>query len=102
MRNSKLDARNRTRCSFSRITKGFGFNAIANSAGFLNGLGNANETVASPGSENYFLGGYDWTISNKDSLFASYIHDKGGLLQPFSGGSWEAMLLWGRRPTVFR
>jgi Carboxypeptidase regulatory-like domain len=61
------------------------FNAIANSAGFLNGLGNANETVASPGSENYFLGRYDWTISSKDSLFASYVHDKGGLLQPFSG-----------------
>src|SRR6202043_4105429 len=61
------------------------FNAIANSAGFLNGLGNANQTVASPGSENYFLGRYDWTISNNDSLFASYVHDKGGLLQPLSG-----------------
>jgi len=39
----------------------------------------AYETMKSPGSENYVVGRWDWTISSKDSMFARYLYDEGNL-----------------------
>ncbi len=38
------------------------------------------------GNEDYFLGRFDWVISEKDSFFARYISDKSSFLEPFGGG----------------
>lgn len=50
-------------------------------------LGNGTEQMAvtaqSPGMENYVVGRYDWTMSEKDSLFARYVFDGASLKDPF-------------------
>ncbi len=49
------------------------------------GTGDITQTATEPGAENYFVGRYDWTISNPDSLFARYLFDNGTLTEPFYG-----------------
>ena len=44
-------------------------------------------TVASRiGNEDYFLGRFDWVISEKDSFLARYISDKSSFVEPYGGG----------------
>ncbi len=38
------------------------------------------------GNEDYFLGRFDWVISDKDAFFARYISDKSSFVEPFGGG----------------
>ncbi len=57
------------------------------SSGVITGLVTCQETAQSPGSENYVVGRYDWTISPKDSVFARYLRDGGGLYLPFVNAS---------------
>jgi hypothetical protein len=64
---------------------GFVRNLDAN--GFNTGLITGQFQTQQPGSENYLVGRYDWTISQKDSLFGRYLSDGGDQLFPFSGSS---------------
>jgi hypothetical protein len=59
------------------------------------GIGSIVETGNQPGSENYVLSRYDWTISSNDSIFARYLGDVADLNEPFAG----AFNLW---PTINR
>ena len=38
------------------------------------------------GNEDYFLGRFDWVISDKDSFLARYISDKSNFVEPYGGG----------------
>src|SRR5579871_2387506 len=49
------------------------------------GLGQVTEVANQPAHENYVLARFDYTLSDKDSLFLRYISDKADLLEPFSG-----------------
>jgi len=50
-------------------------------------LGQVTEVAGEPAHENYVLGRFDYTLSDKDSLFLRYFSDKAGLLQPFSNAT---------------
>ena len=58
--------------------------------GLPTGTGTIIESGNQPGSENYVLARYDWTISSKDSFFIRYLNDVANLTEPFSG----AFALW--------
>ncbi|MBV9768953.1 MAG: TonB-dependent receptor, partial [Bryobacterales bacterium] len=51
------------------------------------GVGTYTSVASQPGSENYFLGRFDYIFSDKDSLFARYVRDTASLTEPFSGSS---------------
>jgi hypothetical protein len=50
-----------------------------------NGTGTLSQNASQPGSENYVLGRYDWTFSQKDSFYARYLFDFADLTEPFAG-----------------
>lgn len=50
-----------------------------------NGTGTLAQNATQPGRENYVLGRYDWTISEKDSFYARYLFDFADLTEPFAG-----------------
>ena len=49
------------------------------------GIGGITETGNQPGTENYVLARYDWTISANDTIFARYLGDVANLIEPFAG-----------------
>ena len=51
------------------------------------GVGQVNEVDTTRGHEHYALGRIDYTLSQKDSLFARYVTDTALLLEPFSGSN---------------
>jgi hypothetical protein len=51
------------------------------------GIGSLTEVDSQSGSENYFLGRFDYTFSSKDSLFMRYVRDTANLVEPFSGSN---------------
>jgi outer membrane receptor protein involved in Fe transport len=48
------------------------------------GIGSIVENANQIASENYFLGRFDYTLSEKDSVYARYILDKANLQEPFT------------------
>src|SRR5262249_25654626 len=50
-----------------------------------NGTADVTLTASSPGSENYVMGRYDWTLSSNDSLFVRYLFDDATLNDAFYG-----------------
>ncbi len=58
--------------------------------GLPTGTGTILESANQPGSENYVLARYDWTISSADSIFTRYLNDVANLTEPFAG----AFALW--------
>jgi hypothetical protein len=46
------------------------------------GIGNAFQTGSEIGNENYLLGRFDYTLSEKDSIFARYVLDKSTFTNP--------------------
>jgi hypothetical protein len=63
------------------------FTANYGTNGLPNGIITAQETRQQPGSENYIMGRYDWTLSQADSFFARYLYDGGTNYEPFIGGT---------------
>jgi hypothetical protein len=51
------------------------------------GIGTATSVASQVGNENYFLGRFDYSFSEKDSLFARYVRDTANLVEPFSGAN---------------
>jgi hypothetical protein len=51
------------------------------------GIGKSTQVANQTAHENYVLGRFDYTLTEKDSLFARYISDKAGLFEPFSGSN---------------
>jgi len=56
-----------------------------------NGVGQTSEVSTQPVTENYFLGRFDYTLSDKDSIFVRYVSDTAQVTSPFSG---SAIPLW--------
>ena len=59
---------------------------ILTKAGANTGTANITEIGQKPGSENYVVARYDWTLSTSDSIFARYLIDGANLVSPFDGG----------------
>lgn len=51
------------------------------------GIGKSTQVASQTAHENYVLGRFDYSLTEKDSLFARYISDKAGLFEPFSGSN---------------
>lgn len=56
------------------------------------GVGQVAQVAKSDGHEDYFLGRFDYTLSDRDSLFARYVRDTAGIFDPFAGAN---IPLWG-------
>ncbi len=57
-----------------------------------NNIGTSVQTAVQPSNDNYFLGRFDYNLSDKDSFFGRYISDKVDYSEPFGGGPiplWE-------------
>jgi outer membrane receptor protein involved in Fe transport len=50
------------------------------------GVGQFQSVATQAGDEDYLIGRADYTLSNKDSLFARYVNDRAMFHDPFSGG----------------
>jgi hypothetical protein len=50
-----------------------------------NGTAQMLVSAASPGTENYVVGRFDWTVSDRDTLFSRYVFDKAYTTEPFYG-----------------
>jgi hypothetical protein len=62
------------------------YNSVAPPTTFVgSGTQAYSQTATQPGTENYILARYDWTIGQKDSIFARYLGDKANLTEPFAG-----------------
>jgi hypothetical protein len=61
----------------------FGFNPAA-------GTGEANVFGNFIAHENYMLGRFDYTLSNKDTVFLRYFYDRQYVIDPYSGGNGSA------------
>lgn len=81
--------------SFARATNPTSYDAIASALSiyplptqnFNNaaGTGQIPEVGNQIAHENYFLGRFDYTLSDKDSIFARYFFDKQHVIDPFTG-----------------
>lgn len=56
------------------------------------GLGQVSQVETSPADEDYFLGRFDYTLSDKSSLFGRYVRDTANIFDPFAGSN---IPLWG-------
>jgi Carboxypeptidase regulatory-like domain len=60
------------------------------SSGHPTGTAQVIQAASEPGTENYAMGRFDWTLRSADSVFARYLFDDGRLIEPFNApiASW--------------
>jgi hypothetical protein len=56
---------------------------ILTASGLDTGVGNLKQVASEISSENFFIGRVDYHFSSKDSMFGSFVSDRGSLLNPF-------------------
>jgi len=103
------DENNRTP-TFARATNPTTYDALVNTLALYplpttligGGLGQAATVGNQIGNEDYVLGRFDYTLSDKDSLFVRYISDEANFLEPYGGGATTGngdLALWPEKDT---
>ena len=69
---------------YKAVAGSFPMTEVTTSTGLPTGTATIFDTGQEPGTEDYVVGRYDWTISNSDSLFSRYLLDNAHLTEPFS------------------
>jgi outer membrane receptor protein involved in Fe transport len=70
---------------YASATAGLAMTEVLSSTGTPTGTARVGEPAQEPGTEDFVVGRYDWTLSSNDSLFGRYLFDNARLAEPFYG-----------------